>query len=206
MDARLYEGPMYWLTPLSDSIDLSPTCRHWASVSDNNQPFSFPNLKIASVTTLHWAFKLVISGTIANICSTALSTPATSTLAPLKIAAEQILIEHGEMGRLENATNIMRSMPYCLHGSMGLLGVHRTLFALRIAILSLRRSQTEELSSCTQIHRELYEKSGLGFAKLLARQGNGTEMGHWYNFESIRLKAVLIFKQGVGKQIPPPRP
>lgn len=191
MDARLYlwyqqelvcrsEGPMYWLTPLSDSIDLSPTYRHWASVSDNNRPFSFPNLKIASVTTLYWAFKLVISGTIANICSTALSTPATSTLAPLKIAAEQILIEHGEMGRLENATNAtntMRSMPYCLHDSMGLLGVHRILFALRIAILSLGRSQMEELSLCTQIYRELYEKSGLGFAKQLADRGMGPKWG-----------------------------
>lgn len=78
MDARLYlwyqqelvcrsEGLMYWLTPLSDSIDLSPTYRHWASVS--NRPFSFPNLQTASDTTLYWAFKLVISGTMANICS-----------------------------------------------------------------------------------------------------------------------------------------
>ena len=77
------------------------------------------------------------------------------------------------MGRLENATNIMRSMPYCLHDSMGLLGVHRSLFAMRIAIPSLERRQMEELSLCTQIYRELYEKSGLGFAKLLADRGMG---------------------------------
>lgn len=169
MDARIYlpyqqelvsrsEDPKYWLTPLSDSIDLNPTYRHWASVSNNNRPFFSPNLKTASITTLYWAFKLVISGTIANIYCTALSTPATSTLAPLKSAAQQILIEHGEMGRLKNAPNIMRSMPYCLHDSMGLLGVHRSLFALRIAILSLGKSQNEELGLCTQIYRELYER------------------------------------------------
>lgn len=81
------------------------------------------------------------------------------------------------MGRLENATNIMRSMPYCLHDSIGLLGIHRSLFALRIAILSLGRSQMEELNLCTQIYRELYEKSGLGFAKQLADRGMGPKRG-----------------------------
>lgn len=63
-DARLYlwyqqelvcrsEGPMYWLTPLSDSVDLSPTYQQWASLSKNHRPFYFPNLKTASVTTLY---------------------------------------------------------------------------------------------------------------------------------------------------------
>lgn len=81
------------------------------------------------------------------------------------------------MGRLEHATNIMRSMPYCLHDSMGLLGVHRSLFALQIAILSLDRSQIEELSLCTQIYRELYEKSRLRFAKQLPDRGMGPKWG-----------------------------
>lgn len=65
----------------------------------------------------------------------------------------------------------MRSMPYCLHDSMGLLGPQKSLFALRAALLSLKRSQIEELKLCAEIYRELYEKKGLVYAKPLLDMG-----------------------------------
>ena len=65
----------------------------------------------------------------------------------------------------------MRSMPYCLHDSMGLIGAQKSLFALRAALLSLRRSQTRESKMCERMYRELYEKKGLGYAKQVADMG-----------------------------------
>ncbi len=168
---RASDSPVYWLTPLNDSIGLSSADVYWASISNNNRPYCFPNLKIANIILLYWALKLAISSTIASICSTALSTPTFPTPTPLQTIAQQMLVQHGEIGRLEHATNIMRSMPYCLHDSMGLLGAQKSLFALRAALLSLRRSQIEELKLCAQMYRELYEKKGLGYAKQVADMG-----------------------------------
>ncbi|CAF9925376.1 MAG: hypothetical protein ALECFALPRED_003124 [Alectoria fallacina] len=181
MDARLNlwyqelvrgsDGPVYWLTPLNDSVQLGPSHVYWASVFNNNRPFSFPNLRIAHIITFHWALKLAVSSTIASICSTLLSVPASPARKSLQITAHQLLTQHGEKGRLENATNIMRSMPYCLHDSMGLLGAQKSLFVLRASLLSLRRSQNEELKLCAQMYRELYERKGLGYAMQVADMG-----------------------------------
>ena len=170
------EGPAYWLTPRNELIELSSVNEPWASMCNNIQQFSFPNLKTASIITLYWALKLAISRTIADICSTALSKPPSLTPPPLQITAQQMLVKHGESGRLENATNIMRSMPYCLQDSMGLLGAPRSLVTLRSVMLSLGRSRSEELNLCRQLNRVLYEKKGLGCAKQVVDMG--TETAH----------------------------
>lgn len=167
------KGPAYWLTPINDSIELGPTDEYRALTSDNNRPFSFPDLQVANILLLYWVLKLAISRTITNICSTALSTPTPTspTPTPLQTTARQMLLEHGETSRLENATKIMRSMPYCLHDSMGLLGAQKSWFALRAALLSLRKSEFEELELCAQMYKDLYEKKGLGYAKQVADMG-----------------------------------
>ena len=165
------DGPIYWLTPLTDFIKLSLADEHRLLMLKKNWPFSFPNLKMASIILLYWALKLAISSTIANICSAALSAPKSPTPTPLETAATNLLVQHGDNGRLQNATNIMRSMPYCLHDSMGLMGAQKTIFALRAARLSLRKSQIEELKWCIQTYRSLYEKKGFGYAKQLVDMG-----------------------------------
>ena len=168
---RRSDGPAYWLTPRNDSIELSSLNEPWASICNNFQPFSFPDLKTANIITLYWAFKLAISSTIANICSTALSNPTSPTTTPLQVMAQQILVQHGETGRSENATNIMRSMPYCSHDSMGLMGAQKSIFALQAALISLGRDQIEELKLCRQMYKDLYEKKGLGYAKQVTDMG-----------------------------------
>ena len=162
------EGPLYWLTPVDDSIVSGPAYRYGASVSNNNRPFSFPNLRKANTITLYWSFKLEFSSTIATIYFTAPSNPTSTLPAPLQSAAQQMLIQHGEIGRLENARNILRSLPYCLQDSMGLWGALRSVYALRTAHLSLRRSQMDESNLCGQMYRDLYEKKGLVYAKQIA--------------------------------------
>ena len=162
------DGPAYWLTPRNGSIELSSANESWSLICDSIQPFSFPNLETAIMIILYWALKLAISRTIAEICSTALSKPTSPTTTPLQVMAHQMLIEHGESGRFENAKNIIRSMPYCLHDSMGFLGAQTSLATLQAVLQSLGRNRTEELNLCRQLWRNLYEKKGLGFAKQVA--------------------------------------
>lgn len=161
------DGPVYWLTPANDSVRLGPANEHCASILNNDRPFSFPNLKTANIVLRYWALKLIVSSTIAKICSAALSTFTSTAPTPLQATAQLLLTQHDDEGRLENATNIMRSMAYCSHDRMGLLGPQRSLFALRAALLSLEGSQIEELKLCAEMYKELYEKKGLRYAKQL---------------------------------------
>ena len=162
---RRIDGPAYWLTPRNESTELGSLNEPWASTGNNIQPFSFPNLKTAHTILFYWAFKLAISSTIANICSTALSKATSPTTTPLQMMAQHLLVQHGETGRLENVTNIMRSMPYCSHDSMGLMGAQKSMFALGAALLSMGRNQIEEVKLCRQMYKGLYEEKGLGHAK-----------------------------------------
>lgn len=164
--ARHSPTPLYWLTPPDDSIH--PT----VAALSNRQPFSFPDLRTANTIATFWGCKLALSNTIAIICASILSPNASNrrgedlrSFEALERTARQLLVQHGDTGRLENATNIIRSMPYCLHDSMGLLGPQKSLFALRAALLSLRRSPGEELDWCLSMYRELVERKGLGYAR-----------------------------------------
>ena len=181
------DGPVYWLTPRNDSIELSSLNEPWGLIGNNIQPFFFPNLKTALIITRYWALKLVISSTIANICSTVLKKSTFLTTAPLQAMAQQMLIEHGESGRFENARNIIRSMPFCLHDSMGLLGPQGSLYTLRAALLSLGKNSIEELSLCRQLYWDLYEKKGLGCAKQVVDR-----LPKWHVYPSLDLSAGSV--------------
>lgn len=67
-------------------------------------------------------------------------------------------------------------MPYCLHDSMGVFGPQKSLFALRAALLSLRRNPGEELDLCLRMYQELAEKKGLGYAREVGKM-NGKDRG-----------------------------
>ena len=158
--------PLYWLTPPNDGIHYT------VAAFSERRPFSFPDLRTAHTVTAFWGCELALSNTIAIICSSALSLNVYKraeddifSFVALEQTARQMLIQHGDTGRLENATNIIRSMPYCLHDSMGVLGPQKSLFALRAALLSLRRSPSEELDWCLRTYQELFDRKGLGYAR-----------------------------------------
>ena len=163
---RQSSTPLYWLTPPNDGV------RHNVTASTIRRPFSFPDLGAATTLTTFWGCKLALSNTIAIICASVLSPDANNrreddppSFAALEQTARQLLLQHGDTGRLENATNIIRSMPYCLHDSMGVLGPQKSLFPLRAALLSLRRNPGEELDWCLRMYQELVERKGLGYAR-----------------------------------------
>ena len=165
---RQSDSPTYWLTPFDGLMAMNSTVKYWDPVLYKYRPFSFPNFETAKTTIIYWGLKIVVSSHITKVCSITLSAPAFQTATPLKTIAQQMLVQHGETVRLENATNIMRSMPYCLKDDMGLMGPQKSLFALRVALLSLEGSQIEESEMCAQMYRILHQKKGLGYAKQLA--------------------------------------
>ena len=80
-----------------------------------------------------------------------------------------LLATHTNTRRLELATNIVLSMPYCLNDNMGLMGAQKSLFALRTALFALHRHPGEELKWCQAMYQELESKKGLGYAREIAK-------------------------------------
>lgn len=161
-----HSTPLYWLTPPNDGI------QHTEAALNKWRPFSFPNLSIAIAVIVFWGFKLALSNTVAIICASVLSPDLKNQheddsegFAALEQTASLLVTQHGNTGRLENATNIIRAMPYCLHDSTGQLGPQRCLFPLRAALLSLRKTPGEELDMCLKVYQDLVEKKGLGYAR-----------------------------------------
>ena len=171
-------SPLYWTT--ESSIPAGSARESSANESSESQtlpPFSFPSLHHAYITATFWALKLILSGTIALTCGAVLSSTSanqSSSIDPalaidLRNTAHRLLSQHGNPQRLELATNIMRSMPYSLNDSMGLLGAAKSLFPLRIALFCLRRQPGEELKWCQAVYQELETKKGLRYAREIAK-------------------------------------
>ena len=168
--ARQSSTPLYWLTSPNDGIN------HSTAALNKWRPFSFPDLRVAITIITFWGLKLALSNTIANTCALVLSPNAANQhkddpqgFAALEQTARHLVIQHGDTGRLENATNIIRAMPYCLHDSTGLLGPQKSLFALRAALMSLRKTPGEELDWCLRANQELVEKKGMGHVRVVAK-------------------------------------
>ena len=52
---------------------------------------------------------------------------------------------------------------------MGLLGAQKSLFALRVALFSLRRHPGEELKWCQAMYQEFDNRKGLRYAREIAK-------------------------------------
>lgn len=137
-------------------------------------PFIFHTLRLACITVTFWALELILSNTIAHTCGEILSADssdlASASQGPdIMSNARDLLDIHGTSRRLELATNIIRTMPYCLNDDMGLLGAQKSLFALRTALGSLRRHPGEELNWCQAVNQELDNRKGLRYAREIAK-------------------------------------
>ena len=171
-------SPLYWTTESNiPSGSTRESLMSGASEPQTLSPFSFPSLRLAYITAMFWALKLVLSSTIALTCGAILSSGSatrSSSVDPdpavdLRNTAHRLLSQHSSPQRLELATNIMRSMSYSLNDSMGLLGAAKSLFPLRVALFSLRRQPGEELKWCQAVYQELESKKGLRYAREIAK-------------------------------------
>ena len=172
----------YWPTPTAIRSE-APS----AASGPKGQPrLSFGNLSIASTTVTFWALKIIISLTIAAACSTIIastsrrqSTTSHSTAetnstgsdeidesvsdpasSPDEVAAKarRLSNQYNFAQRKSFATMIVRSMPYCLNFSMGLLGPQRTFFALRTALNVLKSNPSPEQTWVKTNHKRLAER------------------------------------------------
>ena len=171
----------YWPTPIiirSDAPSATP--------GPKGQPrLSFANLSIASTTVTFWALKIIISNTIANACSTILSSTSrrksivslstvetissgqedaidgsdpASTIDEVTAKAQRLSKQYDFGQRKSFATLIVRSMPYCLNFNMGLLGPQRAFFALRTALGMLKSNPSPEQAWVQNNHKKLAER------------------------------------------------
>ena len=171
----------YWPTP---SV-VRPDAPSSTSGPKGQPRLSYANLSIASTTITYWALKIIISTTIAAACSTILlstsrrqslvssntvetdftgvedlseDTDPASILDELGIKAQRLLNQYSFPQRKNFATHIVRSMPYCLNFSMGLLGPQSAFFALRTALNMLRNNPSPEQAWVNTNHRKLAER------------------------------------------------
>ncbi|CAD6590867.1 MAG: hypothetical protein ASARMPREDX12_004762 [Alectoria sarmentosa] len=161
----------------SPLYSTSPDWRLKDAVEPRRLPsFAFHTLRLANIVVTYWGLSLILSNTIALACQHVLSintqVPAQSSASTLAQAPQDLqtmsllLLEtHTSAHRLELATNIIRSMPYCLNDNMGLMGAQKSLFALRTALFALHRNPGEELKWCQSMYQELESKKGLKYAR-----------------------------------------
>ena len=168
--------PLYWH---SQSI-----CHTWhlegAVEPRTLKPFAFHTLRLANTIVAYWGLRLVLSNAIALACQQVLSmnnqvpsqsSSSTSPLAcqDLQAMSLQLLETHTGPYRLELATNIIRSMKYCLNDNMGLMGAQRSLFPMRTALFVLSRHPGEELKWCQAMYQDLTSRKGLRYAREIAK-------------------------------------
>lgn len=163
-------------------------------------PFEFANLRLAATTAIYWALKILVStsinqirarylqGNVSNVnemfegqptSHTATATTPVTAPKPTPGVSPQILDAASyETSWLINdpvilATNIIRTMPYCLSDFKGLVGAQQSLFALRIALLVLQRSQGIELQWCKNMYNLMSERKGVMYAREIEKLDGG---------------------------------
>lgn len=173
---QMFSSPLYWhAQATSHSRDAAEAVQPCTLPS-----FTFCSLLIANTIITYWGLRLVLSNTIALTCQHVLSMttqlPAQSLpsgsrreVHDLRTMSLQLLEAYTGVNRLELATNIVRSMPYCLNDNMGLIGAQRSIFAMRIALFVLQRHPGEELKRCQAMYLELNTRKGLNYAREIGK-------------------------------------
>ena len=170
-------SPMYWPTQSSHTPSDPPGWHLEGAPTAGTLPsFEFRTLRLANIIVSYWALKTVLSISITTTCNGALSMDREMqarfpSMSELRSIAQQLLQQHGAAVRLDLAINIMRSMPYCLNDSTGLLGAQKSLFALRTALATLRHYPGEELRWCQAMYQQMDAKKGLRYASEIAKLG-----------------------------------
>ena len=167
-------SPLYW------QIESTSSSKH---LKENIQPrssFAFHNLRSANIVVKYWGLRIILSSTIALTCQRVLSMttqlpahPTSSTLPPilqdLHNMSHHLLKANSGLKIFEFATNIVRSMPYCLNENMGLIGAQKSLFPMRIALFVLQRHPGEDLKWCQAMYQELNSGKGIRYAREIGK-------------------------------------
>ena len=176
-------SPLYWIRPteegaLSGLVNPSTT-------NVNETVFDFASLHLAHVTMSYWAIRIILSSAVTGLCN-AVPQGAFDTRNPtegdmkafgkrhpssnsansfIKAMASKYCIEQ----RIELASSIVLSVPYCMDENMGLFGSQKTLFPLGTTLSVLETLPGEESARCRELYGLLTTKKGLRFAQVQAK-------------------------------------
>ncbi|MCJ1283420.1 hypothetical protein MMC26_002749 [Xylographa opegraphella] len=176
-------SPLYWIRPgdartLRDDPNSSTT-------QTNDTAFEFASLQLAHVTMNYWAIRIILSSAVAGICNNvpqgifdardgpdynmkAADGSQSSSYSSKKFIgamASKYCIDQ----RIELASSIVLSMPYCMDEKMGLFGSQKTLFPLGTTLSVLETLPGEDSARCRKLYQQLTTKKGLRFAHVQAR-------------------------------------
>lgn len=149
-------SPMYWIT----SVDAPP-----------GERYAFANILFAQLIQDYWALRLVMTVTIAYMCS---QVPPGIPLTFQKMI-QGLQMQNDDARQIELATNIMETMGFCTRDEHGLSSVQKSVFSGRVAIYALRSHPPEHLAIYEKLFRDLSDKKGLRFATEIGNQ----EMSKW---------------------------
>lgn len=136
--------------------------------------FNFLTLRLGHIVVSYWALRIILSNTIATTCNIILSNDFEylsrhSDFNEYRARAQRLFKRHGNSDiLLAYATNIMRSMRYCLNDSMGFMGAHKSLFGIRVALTLLRQYPGEELRWCNSVYQSMDSNKGVRYAREVA--------------------------------------
>lgn len=169
-------SPLYW------HVEPTSSSRHLIEHDQPRPPFAFHTILSANTIVKYWGLRIILSNTIALTCQRVLSITTQLPPFPLSSNSPPILQDLHTMSLhllkanagpriLEFATNIVRSMPYCLNEKMGLIGAQKTLFPMRIALFVLQRhpGEGEDLKWCQAMYQELNSGKGIRYAREIGK-------------------------------------
>jgi len=153
-------------------IGESPSPIYWTgSGTKKSIGISFASLYLAHLMLDYWTLRLILSTTIDIICS-----EVPKDIPPtMRNFIETLKLDHGNARQIELATNIMRSIPFCLKDEYGASSSQKCLFSGRVALYALRRHPSEQLTKFQATFLELTIKKGLRFAQDIDKK----EMTSW---------------------------
>ena len=165
-------SPLYW------HIESASSSKHLIEDDQPRPPLAFHTLLSANTIVKYWGLRIILSNTIALTCQRFLSmttqlpvytSSSTSILQELHTMSLQLLKANAGPIILEFATNIVRSMPYCLNENMGLIGAQKSLFPMRIALFVLQRHPGKDLQWCQAMYQELNSGKGIRYAREIGK-------------------------------------
>ena len=177
-------SPLYWIRPADDN-DLRDITNS-STTSMNDTAYEFASLHLAHVTMNYWAVRIILSSAVAGICknvppgifdarngfpedSTKAVDERNSSSYTSQKFIEAMASKYSIDQRIELASSIVLSVPYCMDEKMGLFGSQKTLFPLGTTLSVLETLPGEDSARCQKLYQQLTTKKGLQFARVQAK-------------------------------------
>jgi hypothetical protein len=166
-------------------LQESPSPLYWPTTGNGQDEggFSFVNLQLAHLLLDFWALRLIVSVTVTALShqiplptlkldwqSPAGSTDSDSEEMPshardVVTFIHQARAEYNACQQMELATNIMESLPFCMKDENGISSSQKCLFGARVALILLKRRQSEKLATYEALYDSLSADKGFSWAK-----------------------------------------